>query len=90
LKVQSKFAVGTNDLLRWRHRFADEGLGGLKDKPRFGKEPIYTKATDKRILALLDNPPPAGFARWTGPLLADALDSADSKADVSLSSDSGY
>ena len=61
----------------WRHRFADEGLGGLKDKPRPGKEPIYTKATHKRILALLDNPPPAGFARWTGPLLADALGDVD-------------
>jgi transposase len=61
----------------WRHRFADEGLGSLKDKPRPGKEPIYTKATDKRILALLDNPPPAGFARWTGPLLADALGDVD-------------
>src|ERR1700722_10588311 len=61
-----------------RHRFADEGLfGGLRDKPRPGKQPIYTKATDKRILALLDNPPPAGFARWTGPLLADALGDVD-------------
>jgi len=34
----------------WRHRYADHGLDGLKDKP-----------------------PPAGFARWTGPLLAKAL-----------------
>src|SRR5260370_39658589 len=49
----------------WRHRFADESLGGLKDKPRPGKEPIYTKARDKRILALMDNPPPAGSAPWT-------------------------
>ena len=61
----------------WRHRFADEGLEGLKDKPRPGKEPIYTKATDKRILALLDKPPPAGFARWMGPLLAEALGDVD-------------
>src|SRR6516165_4788502 len=29
--------------------------------------------TDKRILALLDKPPPKGFARWTGPLLAEEL-----------------
>ena len=34
----------------WRHRFADHGLEGLKDKPRPGKQPIYTKSTDKRIL----------------------------------------
>ena len=61
----------------WRHRFADHGLDGLEDKPRPGKEPIYTKATDKRILALLDKPPPAGFARWTGPLLAEALGDVD-------------
>ena len=52
----------------WRHRYADHGLDGLKDKPRPGKKPIYTKATDKRILELLDKPPPTGFARWTGPL----------------------
>jgi len=61
----------------WRRRFADEGLKGLEDKPRPGKEPIYTQATDKRILALLDKPPPAGFARWTGPLLAAALGDVD-------------
>src|SRR6266480_4560196 len=54
----------------WRHRYADHGLEGLQDKPRPGKQPIYTKATDKRILKLLDKPPPQGFARWTGPLLA--------------------
>jgi transposase len=57
----------------WRHRFADQGLEGLSDKPRPGKAPVYTKATDKRILGLLDKPPPEGFARWTGPLLAKTL-----------------
>src|SRR6202007_2502347 len=61
----------------WRHRYADHGLDGLQDKPRPGKQPIYTKTTDKRILTLLNNPPPAGFARWTGPLLAGALGDVD-------------
>src|SRR5471032_352838 len=56
----------------WRHRYADHGLEGLQDKPRPGKQPIYTKTTDKRILKLLDKPPPQGFARWTGPLLSEA------------------
>lgn len=35
------------------------------------------KTTDKRILKLLDQPPPEGFARWTGPLLAEALGDVD-------------
>ena len=61
----------------WRHRYADQGLEGLKDKLRPGKQPIYTKATDKRILKLLDKLPPEGFARWTGPLLAGALGDVD-------------
>jgi transposase len=30
----------------WRHRSSDQGLEGLQDKPRPGKQPIYTKATD--------------------------------------------
>src|SRR5271167_3169357 len=61
----------------WRHRFADLGLEGLQSKPRPGKQPIYTKSTGKRILKLLDKPPPAGFARWTGPLLAGELGDVD-------------
>jgi transposase len=61
----------------WRHRYAEQGLEGLEDKPRPGKQSIYTKATDKRILGLLDKPPPEGFVRWTGPLLAQALGDVD-------------
>src|SRR4029450_8707038 len=57
----------------WRHRYADHGLEGLQDKPRPGKQPIYTKATDKRILRLLDKrhrkglragPAPCWPRRW--------------------------
>jgi transposase len=60
-----------------RHRYAGHGLEGLRDKPRPGKQPIYTKATDKRILLQLDKPPPERFARWTGPVLAGALGDVD-------------
>ena len=58
---------------RWRMRFAEGRLAGLADAPRSGKPRTYDEATDRRILALLDRPPPAGFARWTAPLLATAL-----------------
>ena len=61
----------------WRHRYADHGLEGLQSRPLPGKQPIYTKATDKRILKLLDKSPPAGYARWTGPLLAGELGDVD-------------
>jgi transposase len=61
----------------WRRRYAKDGLAGLADRPRPGKEPLYTEATDKRILVLLGKPAPKGFARWTGPLLAKELGDVD-------------
>src|SRR2546421_592505 len=61
----------------WRGRFAREGLDGLEDLPRSGAPPIYGEVTDKRIRGVLDGPPPAGFARWNGPLIAEALGDVD-------------
>ena len=61
----------------WRRRFSEEGLEGLEERPRPGKAPIYGAATNKRILKLLDRPAPKGYARWTGPLLAEALGDVD-------------
>jgi transposase len=57
----------------WRGRFARSGLAGLVDKPRPGPAPKYGAETGRRILAVLQRPPPAGFARWNGPLIAAAL-----------------
>lgn len=57
----------------WRGRYAREGLAGLSDKPRPGPPPKYSAETNKRVLAVLDRPPPAGFARWTGGLIAAEL-----------------
>ena len=58
---------------RWRVRFAKDRLAGLADAPRSGKPRTYGAHAGRRILALLDRPPPAGFARWTAPLLAKEL-----------------
>ena len=57
----------------WRGRYSREGLAGLIDKPRPGPPAKYGVQTGKRILAVLDRPPPAGFACWTGPLIAAEL-----------------
>jgi transposase len=75
--IAEEVGVQPRIVSNWRRRFADHGLGGLKDQPRAGKKPIYGKVTNKRILALLDKPAPPGYARWTGPLLATALGDVD-------------
>ena len=58
----------------WRGRYAREGLAGLAEKPRPGPPAKYDAETSKRVLAVLDRPPPAGFGRWTGPLIAAELE----------------
>ena len=45
----------------------------LDDTGERGAEPKYGPDHDARILALLDQKPPAGYANWTGPLLTKAL-----------------
>jgi transposase len=58
---------------KWRVRFAQDRLAGLGDAPRSGKPRTYGADADRRVLALLDRPPPKGFARWTATLLAREL-----------------
>jgi transposase len=60
-------------VLKWRRRFCLQRLEGLRDAPRSGPRRRYTAATEQRILAQLDQPPPAGRGRWNGRLLAQAL-----------------
>jgi transposase len=72
-------AVGctTGTASKWRVRYARKRRAGLDETGERGAEPKYTTETNKRILALLDQPPPEGYARWTGPLLAAALGDVD-------------
>lgn len=58
---------------RWRIRFARDRLAGLHGLPRPGATPRYGSDSDKRILALLDQSPLAGYGRWTAPLLSREL-----------------
>jgi transposase len=58
---------------QWRQRYARQRLAGLADQPRPGPPARYNANTEKRVLAKLDEPPPAGWAHWTGPTLAAAL-----------------
>jgi len=71
--IADRLGVVPVTVSKWRTRFARERLPGLQDSPRPGKPAQYTVETERRVLAQLDQPPPAGYAQWTGPLLAAAL-----------------
>ena len=67
--------VGTRPatVSKWRGRFARAGLSGLRDAARSGKPRQYQDEHERRLLAALDEPPPAGYGRWDGGLLAQHL-----------------
>src|SRR3974377_851395 len=77
LSIAKEVGVQPRIVSKWRHRFADHGLAGLNDRPRASKKAIYRQATHRRSPARIDKPPPPGYARWTGPLLAMALQDVD-------------
>ena len=58
---------------KWRRRFLRHGIAGLEDAPRSGKPAKYDGVTVKRVFALLDRNPPAGYGRWNGRLIARHL-----------------
>ena len=62
---------------KWRVRYAVDRLAGLDETGNRGAKPKYTVETDRRILAVLDEPVPDGYGRWTGPLIAERLGDVD-------------
>jgi transposase len=72
-EIAGRLGVTPNVVSRWRRRFVKDGLAGLQEAPRSGRPERYGEETERRVLAKLDEPPPAGWARWNGRLLAKAL-----------------
>jgi len=62
-----------NTVIKWRQRFVQSGLAGLHDAPRPGAKRVYGVDFRNRVLALLEQSPPAGQACWDGPAVAAAL-----------------
>src|SRR5260370_17075978 len=71
--IARRHGVRAATVSKWRTRFAARGLVGLQDAPRPGRARRYDAEIERRVLAALDQKPPAGRARWTARLLARAL-----------------
>jgi transposase-like protein len=51
--IAEKAGVQPRIVSNWRRRFADHGLGRLKDDPRVSMKPIYDKAGNRATFATL-------------------------------------
>jgi transposase len=75
-QVAHELRVSIPTISKWRARFSQQGMRGLRDRPRSGKPARYGTPFRDRVLALLEQPPPAGRSHWDGPAIATQLDSS--------------
>ena len=80
--IAADLGVKPNTVITWRDRFMADGVAGLRDRPRSGKPPTYTTAFRDRVLATLEQEPPAGQATWDGAALAAQLGQAVERGDM--------
>src|ERR1700685_1140093 len=73
LEIAEHLKTRTARVSKWRQRFGQRRLDGLQDADRAGRPAHYDKATEKRVLTMLDEAPPEGYGKRSGGLLAEAL-----------------
>jgi transposase len=74
-QIAETMSVRPATVSKWRVRFESERLEALNDDYRPGRPPgpEEPERLRSRILAMIDQPAPEGYARWNGRLLAQAL-----------------
>lgn len=75
-QVARELRVSIPTVSKWRTRFSQQGMKGLRDRPRSGKPARYGTSFRDRVLTMLEQPPPAGMSHWDGPAVARQLDSS--------------
>src|SRR5450432_1226976 len=72
-QVARELSTSIPTVTKWRRRFSEQGLEGLRDRPRPGKPPQYGSAFRDQVLALLEQSPPKGLSHWDGPSVSEQL-----------------
>jgi transposase len=78
--IAAALSVGRATVERLRHRFVEEGLGALKERPRPGTQPKLDEKAEARLIAEACSGAPEGRKRWTLHLLADRVVALGSSA----------
>lgn len=59
--------LSTNNpaIAKWKSRYNEDGIEGLKDKPRPGKKPDYDAYDEARVIQLACSKPTGGYSNWS-------------------------
>ena len=72
-EIAQRYSVQANTVIKWKRRYAEQGIEGLLSLPRGNTKDVYGKDFKKRLVALVHSAPPNGAPYWTAPMLADEL-----------------
>ena len=72
-QVAEELGITIPTVGKWRKRFAEQRLPGLRDTERTGKPPTYGPDFRDRLFDLMEQDPPGGMSRWDCPTLAEQL-----------------
>jgi transposase len=72
-KLEELYNTSFKQITNWVHQFEREGISGLRNKARKGRNPKLTEEQRKLVKDVLENHSPTEYgyntATWTGPLL---------------------
>jgi len=71
--IKSELKVGGEAIAKWKKRFIQHGIDGLKDAPRPGKPAIYTEADKARVIQKACSKPEGGYSNWSQRRIAKEL-----------------
>lgn len=65
--VETQEALGISQMVvnKWRKRFVEQRLEGLKDAPRSGKPPVLSAAQKAKVIQLATRKPKGGYTSWS-------------------------
>lgn len=71
--IATKLSTSTSTVIRWKNRFLEKGLSGLRDHERSGRPSKYNDDFKKAVLEKLEQEPPEGYGHWDGVILSKEL-----------------
>jgi transposase len=79
IEIGEELSISPNKAGRWRNRFLDAGLEGLKkDAPRPGRTPRITRELVREVIVWTTQTKPTNATHWSTRTLAAELGISDS------------
>ena len=72
-EVQQELSIGREAVSKWKSRYIEKGIIGLKDLSGRGRKPIYSEADKARIVQKACERPTGGYGNWSQRRIAKEL-----------------